>query len=115
MQNTGDHAFRIQFHIREDAGHFKGMGQVRFSGKPHLTFVNPGRINISTLDEVQVGIWNVIADLINYIVNPDQGRLLASCIWLLVAGFWLLAVGSRGGLPYFWLPAAGRRSLLSGQ
>ncbi len=50
------------------------MGQVRFSGKPHLAFVNPGRINIGALNDIQVGIWKVIADLIDYIVNPDQCR-----------------------------------------
>ena len=72
MQNTGGHAFRIQFHICEDTGHLEGMGQVGFSGKSHLAFVDPGRINIGALNNVQVGIWNVIADLIDDIVNPDQ-------------------------------------------
>jgi hypothetical protein len=55
------------------------MGQVRFSGKPHLALVNPGRINIGALYDVKIAIWQVITDLIDYIVYPDQCRWFVIC------------------------------------
>ncbi len=85
MQNAGSHAFRIQFHISENPGHLEGMGQVRFTGKPHLAFVNPGRINIGAFNDIQVGIRYVITNLIDYIGYPNQCTLLISCNLPLVA------------------------------
>jgi hypothetical protein len=86
MQNTGGDAFRVQFHISENPGHFKGVGQVRFPGKPHLAFVNPRGINIRPFNDIQVGISCVIGNPIDYIINPDQCRSSVICYGLFVIG-----------------------------
>jgi hypothetical protein len=55
--------------------------------------MNPGRINVRALDDVQVGIWDVIADLIDYIVNPDQFRWFVVFCRLFVIDNQLSAIG----------------------
>lgn len=83
MQYSGHHTDRVQLHLGEDAGHFKGMRQVRLAGQPGLTIVYSGRIDVGTLDNIQIRIRVVITNLVDDVVNADQ-------FWLLVTGFWLL-------------------------
>jgi len=72
MQEAGRNADNIEFHVSENAGHFKGMRQVRFTGQAHLSLVDFGRVDIGTIYDIQITILIVLGDLVNYVVYTDH-------------------------------------------
>ena len=72
MEQTRCDTDDIEFHIRQDTGHFKGMGQIGFTGKANLPVMNPGRINIGAVNDVQVHIRVIFGYFIDNIVNTDH-------------------------------------------
>ncbi len=54
----------VQLQLGQESGHLKGMGQIRFSGKPHLTIMDPGRIDVRSFHQAQISFRVVGADAI---------------------------------------------------
>ena len=44
----------VQLHVGQDAGDLQGVGQVGLSGEAHLAVVDPGRVDIGPVDDVQI-------------------------------------------------------------
>jgi hypothetical protein len=72
VQQAGRNADHIEFHISQNAGDFQGVRKIGFSGQTNLTIVDPGRVNIGTVYDVQIRIWEVSGNFIDYVIDTDH-------------------------------------------
>jgi hypothetical protein len=75
MEQSGRNADGIQFHVRQNAGHFEGMGEIGFARKTHLAVVDLRRKDVGAIHQTQIGIRTVLVNLINNVADPDHRRL----------------------------------------
>jgi hypothetical protein len=54
MEQTRRHRDRVQLQLREESGHLQGVRKIGLPGKPHLAFMDAGRINVGPFHKIQV-------------------------------------------------------------
>ena len=62
----------IQSHLRQQARHGQGVGEVRLAGESHLSLVDAGRIDVCLVQNRGIGVGKVLLDLIDDVVDPRQ-------------------------------------------
>ena len=65
VEQAGGDAYGIEFHVGQDAGHLKRMGEIGLAGQAHLAVVDPGRKDVGPVDDIHVHIRVVFDNFIN--------------------------------------------------
>jgi hypothetical protein len=72
VQQPGGDADGIEFHVREDVGHFHGMDEVRLARMADLSLVLQGRKHVGLAEQFEVGVRAVAADFVQQILEADH-------------------------------------------
>ncbi len=62
VEETACNTDRVKLHIRQNAGNFQGMSQIRFAGETHLSRMHTGRIYVSPVYDVKINARAVAGD-----------------------------------------------------
>jgi hypothetical protein len=71
QQARGD-ADGIQPHVGQDAADLERVQQVRLARKAHLALVNPGRVDVGPVDQIQICLRVVAADPVNDVGDANH-------------------------------------------
>ena len=64
VQQAGGDADRIEFHVREDVGHFHRVDEIRLARMADLSLVLQGRKHVGLAEQFEVGVRAVTADFV---------------------------------------------------
>ncbi len=59
--------------LRQNAGDLQRMHEIRLAGKSHLSTVDLGREDVSTVDDVQISLRIVADDRVAYVLDANHG------------------------------------------
>lgn len=72
VQDARDDRRRVELHVGQDVGHLHGVREVGLAGKAHLSGMDRGREDVGLLDELQVRLRGIFADLIEDVRYSDH-------------------------------------------
>ena len=73
VQQAGDDRRLVELELRQDAGHLERVDEVGLARLAHLPLMDLGAVDVSLLDDVEVGVGIVLLDPVENVVEPEHG------------------------------------------